>query len=358
MHIRKLGTGYRVIVQHRGMRRSATARTKSEAQRKGAEMLVGLGDVRPTERVTVGELLTAWLYQTEADHKPTYHLDVCRVWAKVPETFTMRPVADVGPLVVDLLYRQLAKDGWTPHRLQRLHRTLAAAWTKIAIPYGYTTSNPMAIARPPACAPSKAGAPDMVQVRTLLAAATGTIRLYLELAARTGARRGELCALQWPDVGIAQLSIKRSIADLPGRRSVVGDTKTGQKGHRVLALDATCVELLVAHHARQTELAAKSNLPAPLWVFSTNAGMTPWRTDYISREFARLCDRCGVDGVRLHDLRHFVATQMLAGGVPLQTVAGRLGHTQISTTSDTYGSFVPAADRAAADLLDARLLGG
>ena len=46
-----------------------------------------------------------------------------------------------------------------------------------------------------------------------------------------------------------------------------------------------------------------------------------------------------------------MATQLLAGGVPISTVAGRLGHARASTTLNVYSHFVPATDRAAADLL-------
>ena len=60
---------------------------------------------------------------------------------------------------------------------------------------------------------------------------------------------------------------------------------------------------------------------------------------------------------RLHDLRHFMATQMLAHGVAVVTVAQRLGHARASTTLNVYGHCVPGADRDAADYI-ADLLAG
>jgi hypothetical protein len=65
----------------------------------------------------------------------------------------------------------------------------------------------------------------------------------------------------------------------------------------------------------------------------------------------------GITGVRLHDLRHYVATTLLSAGVDVRTVAGRLGHSNASTTLNVYGHFQPAADRAAAEI-SGRLLGG
>jgi integrase len=59
----------------------------------------------------------------------------------------------------------------------------------------------------------------------------------------------------------------------------------------------------------------------------------------------------GFKGVRLHDLRHLVATRMLAAGVPLPTVSGRLGHANSSTTLNVYSHFLQASDREAAEVL-------
>ena len=55
--------------------------------------------------------------------------------------------------------------------------------------------------------------------------------------------------------------------------------------------------------------------------------------------------------MRLHDLRHFVATQLLSAGVDVRTVAGRLGHRNASTTLNVYAAFLEQTDKAAADII-------
>ena len=64
-----------------------------------------------------------------------------------------------------------------------------------------------------------------------------------------------------------------------------------------------------------------------------------------------LCARAGIENVRLHDLRHYVATRLLAAGVDVRTVAGRLGHRNLATTLNVYAHFVPEVDQQAADVL-------
>jgi integrase len=59
--------------------------------------------------------------------------------------------------------------------------------------------------------------------------------------------------------------------------------------------------------------------------------------------------------VRVHDLRHFVATELLTAGIDVRTVSNRLGHARTSTTLDVYWAFVPARDHEAAGHLDALL---
>lgn len=59
----------------------------------------------------------------------------------------------------------------------------------------------------------------------------------------------------------------------------------------------------------------------------------------------------GLEGVRLHDLRHFTATQLLVAGIEPVTVAGRLGHSTPTLTVRTYAASLPERDRAGADLI-------
>ena len=59
--------------------------------------------------------------------------------------------------------------------------------------------------------------------------------------------------------------------------------------------------------------------------------------------------KLGLRSTRLHALRHYTATELLAAGVDLRTVAGRLGHGDGGvTTLRTYAGRVTEADRRAA----------
>ena len=92
------------------------------------------------------------------------------------------------------------------------------------------------------------------------------------------------------------------------------------------------------------------------FVFTITAdGSTPLHPDTVSAGFRRLCDKAGMTGVRLHDLRHLHATQLLAAGVPVRTVSGRLGHANAATTLNVYAHFLEASDRDAAAVIGSLL---
>jgi len=65
----------------------------------------------------------------------------------------------------------------------------------------------------------------------------------------------------------------------------------------------------------------------------------------------RVLRRAGLRAVRLHDLRHTLATLLLETGTPIAFVQGQLGHSSIQMTVDRYGHIRPEVRREAGDQL-------
>lgn len=355
VNITQLPSGsWRVEVSHKGQRRTATARTRTEAKQRGAELAVALGLTPRRSTVDVSQLLAYWL--DAFDGSVTFRSDAVRVIGALPDSFTARSLDDVTPVVIEHLYRHLGADGYSVHRVRRVHTVLSSAWT-MALRYEWASVNPFASAKKPAVPQRRVQAPSADDVRRLLNAADGVFALYLELAATIGARRGELVALQWGDVNGTTLDIHRALAYTAQSGIVEVDGKIGAKGHRIVSVSPQLAARLKTHRADQVKMALAHGLPSPLWVFSDTAGCEPWIPDTVSTRFRRLRTKVGLDHVRAHDLRHFMASESLAAGVPLSVVGDRLGHVNRATTSDTYGHLVPAADRQVADIMG-RLLNG
>jgi integrase len=62
--------------------------------------------------------------------------------------------------------------------------------------------------------------------------------------------------------------------------------------------------------------------------------------------------------VRLHDVRHTVATLLLEQGIHPRAVADRLGHTDATLVLRTYGHTLAAHEQRAADALGGLLTAG
>jgi integrase len=357
MHLRKLSSGHwHWIVKVHGSVRRGTELSKAKAKMAASEAEIDLGRVPRGSNATFGELLEAHL--ADREYAPTLHYDLRRLIDRLDDDVKAWRVRDIEAIAVEHLYRRLAAQGWKPNTLKRLHMVSGSAF-KRALGYGWVTTNPFRVARAPRVERSQVTAPSVEQVRSILDSfqADTSLRMFLRISATTGARRGEVCALQWPDIDLdtGTVVIRRSVAHVTGIGLVISEGKTGAKGHRVIGIDPATVTMLSAHKQRQTALAVAARLSTPLWVFSHDAGISPWRGDYVSRSFRNARDAAGAQGVRLHDLRHHVATQMLASGDPVTVVSKRLGHASPVTTLGVYAHMVPAADRTAADRLGSAL---
>lgn len=358
MHLEQLpNKRWRAAVCVKGKRRSVTCQTKGEARFAGAELMLEMGGQPYDGTSTVGELIAGHLAQVIDSWSPTTHDDMRRVAGRLPDTFLDRPIATITPAVLAGLYRQLARDKWSPHRIKRAHTLLSVSF-RDAVVYGWVRTNPCRDVSPPKIDVVDVKAPTDEQVRAVLAEA-GDLRLFLLVAHCTGARRGEVVALKWSDIDLdaATMRISRSLAQKVGTAAVERGTKTGAKGHRKLPIDLPTSAALRHHRAAQIEAALADGLPAPVWVFSLDAGQTPWRPDHASRLFLQARKRANVEGVRLHGIRHYVATTMLQDGEAPIDVAAQLGHASVTTTLSTYASYMPGRGRDAADRRAERLMG-
>ena len=142
------------------------------------------------------------------------------------------------------------------------------------------------------------------------AARSGSVRASAVAAIRllmlTGCRRDEILTLKWQDV------------DLGAGELHLRDSKTGA---RDIPLPRAAAELL----------AGLPRMPGNPWVIP---GRKPeGRLSNLNDHWQRIRKRAGLEGVRIHDLRHSFASRALALGESLPTIGRLLGHGQVTTTA-------------------------
>jgi integrase len=408
-HIRQRPFGYEIAVPEgrdpitkRYRYRYAYAETLEEAE---AERQRLVGEVtsgrKPRTQATFGQLLDEVIKVTDLDPQTMYGYEGYIERTIRPALGTI-PVHDLEarPELLDRLYAELRRcwklcggrrglidhrpagrgkrleDGTPDHECDarcRPHQCKPAAASTVAqihavikrtLGYGvrwkWLGENPALAASPPEVNGEHDDPPTPDEAVRLLAAAgehSYAMEVLTWLALITGARRGELCALRWPNINSEEedLLIGGSYMVRQGQRRVK-QTKTHRK--RRLALDPGTLELLADYkeHCRKAAAAAGTEFDEDGFIFSADgSGRQPWNPDTISDWFRKIAAAAGVS-TTLHGLRHYNATQMLSSGIDIRTAAGRLGHGGGGTmTLSVYAHRTRPTDQRAAVLLAEQL---
>lgn len=205
---------------------------------------------------------------------------------------------------------------------------------------------------------SKALQPE--QLKAVLAALEGEplpFRALITFFISTGCRRGEALALTWDKVDFVrrEVLINQSMIYLPETGIQSGPTKTDNS--RRVALPDETIDLLRKLWAEQAknrlrlgDLWEDSNLVFPRW------NGKPMNPGNVNLELTAFCDRHGLPHINPHLFRHSAASVLLSNGVDVLTVAGMLGHSDVSTTLDTYAHAIDEARHKTADCISETIL--
>jgi integrase len=248
----------------------------------------------------------------------------------------------------------------SPATILRIHSVISSA-LELAVRYEWAERNVAKNARPPH--PRKRDpdppTPELAaRLLNLVWAEDEEFGLYLWTAITTGARRGEVSAPRENrfDFACQQVRVTATYIVKQGNR-IEKAPKDGEG--RVLSLDLLTCELLRERFQRRRAEARSlgAEVPEDAFAFSPDpAGHTPWNPDTMTHRYRRYARRVGIAS-SLKELRHYSATQLLAAGTDLNTVAGRPGHTEGSTTLKFYAQFTRPADQRAAAVIASQLDG-
>ena len=306
---------------------------------------------------TFEQLCIQWLALAENDLSPTTLRRYKNLLSKrILPALGSRRINSIRTVDLDRLYLGLSNDvGLAPATVRQAHAVIRRAFRQ-AVRWGWIATNPATNATPPRLVRADLSPPNVDQVGKLLQQASTDdpdLGRFLHVAASTGARRGEICALRWRnlDAKLKTLTIERSIIEIPGG---IAEKDTKNHANRRMALDPGTLSVLEEQRRDALKRAAQSGakLTDESFIFSREPdGLIPWIPGNVTRRFQSLRRALGYDSMRLHDLRHFTATRLMAAGVPVRTVSGRLGHANPSTTLSVYSHFVAASDQVAASVM-------
>ncbi len=252
-----------------------------------------------------------------------------------------RRLVELRAADVETMVARLVGGGLSPNTAALARRVLVACLSDAErderIPRNVARSS-----RPPRVEPKDRRRLTTDEVRHLLALAAVDPRtdLLVHLALGTGARVGELCALDWSDIDLeaGTMTVRGTLS----RVGIVGPPKS-RRSRRVVALPGFTLNAL------RRELERRLGATGPILTGAAPGGrVTIQRT---GEWWRALRDRAGIGSdVRFHDLRGTAATFALAAGVTPTEVARSLGHDP-AVLMRTYAGAIPGGRELVADAI-------
>lgn len=183
--------------------------------------------------------------------------------------------------------------------------------------------------------------PTPEQVRCALTAAPAWFRPFIAMCAFAGLRLGEAAGLQAGDVDFLgrRIQIARQVQ---GENRATAKVVLPKFGSERTVHVPEALTVMLARHIEQVGTRGSEQF---LFfdggaLLNRNSAGGYWR---------RTREVVGLNGFTLHDLRHFFASGLIAGGCDVVTVQQALGHSSASITLNVYSHLWPdAEDRARA----------
>jgi integrase len=332
--------------------------TRSEANRRLRELTAraDAGEHVPSSRTTLEIWATEWLAllaRGEASGMRRKGRVTPRTRERYQEllasyvlpTLGSCPIQKLTPTQIDRLYIEL-EQRLSSATVRHVHTALKACLAT-AVRKAVLVNNPAGRADAPRKVDPEVGrALSVEEVTQLLAGFTDTVyHPIIATAVMTGARLSEILALPWSAVNFAAntITISRAIERTREFGTVIKEPKSW-RGKRTIGIDPALTTILKAQHMQHLRLRAGVSeqavvslgavrLPAEALVFPATTARDG-RFDFarirnaraLTKEIRARFRELGFAGLRFHDLRVTHATALLDRGVPVHTVAQRLGN--------------------------------
>jgi integrase len=345
-HVRKRGKSWCFVIdvgrdpetQKRRQRWQSgftTRKAAEEAMRKALGRL-DVGDDPIPERITVAELAERALSHWEAEGRRTSTL---REYRRLLRQRIRPGLADVEVRKVKPAHCQAIIDTAVAEGISAAQlRAVLGSMFQLALRWELTATNPVRATTAHAKQRPKLTVPNAAELRALTECSRGTLwEIPMLLAATTGARRAEVLGLTWAacDLENGAVRVERTLQRVDGRLVFV-PPKTG-RSRRTIPLPNFALARLRQHRADQSR---RRLMLGRAWcdldlVCEAGDGH-PLEPDSFSKGAGRIAAKIGLHGMRLHDVRHGVATVLARSGLAPFETSELLGHASPAFTMSVY----------------------
>lgn len=319
-----------------------------------ASMVTGQYVDPKNAKTTVGDWCDTWLAGYRGNRPSTVRQAEVHI-AKIKAAFGTTPLGSVRPSHVRTWLAGLAAEGLAQSYVYALHARLAQLYSD-AIHDGLVAKSPCSRRTSPGAGKQRPYVCTTDQMWALHDAMPEHLRAAVLLGAFAGLRLAEVCGLRVADVDFMRGVISPEV-QYPADPLKTETSRTPVPIPQSLALE-------LAAHVASTDRRGD-------WMLGNMWGeqLAPWtlerairaarhaHTSPLPRGHDVKCTGCLIPGLpptfRFHDLRHYLASMLIASGADVKVVQARLRHASAKTTLDTYAHLWPDADESTRAAIDA-----
>ncbi|GKU79436.1 site-specific integrase [Paenibacillus sp. L3-i20] len=260
--------------------------------------------------------------------------------------FSNKEMGKITTQMIEKFYAHLSiETGLAERTIQDIHKIIKSSF-KTAIKRKYLSYNPAADAEAPKVPHKEMSVWNLEETTNFLKLAEkNDLHIAFHLALTTGMRQSEILGLRWKDIDFEENALRvRQTLSHDGKQ-LITDTKT-KSSARTISLIGRTLDDLRKHQKiiKKQRLLAGSLYQDNDLVICTKFGK-PLNPRNLLRTFYKLMKKADVPKIRFHDLRHTVATLMLARNINPKVVKEILGHSDIRVTLDTYSHVLPSVHK-------------
>ena len=259
--------------------------------------------------------------------------------------FAEAPLVNIQLVDIQEWLSDLGRSGLSVSRIRQAY-FLVGQILGAAVASGYLAKSPCVGVKLPRMQVREMRFLTSEQVETLAASIRQPYGVLVHTLAYGGLRWGEAVALRRGRCELlrSRLHVVEAVSET-SEGLVFGPTKTYQR--RTVVVPGFLRDLLAEH------LAAQGAADLDALVFPSPAGAPIRRGNFHRRLWRPAVEAAGLEGLRVHDLRHTCAALLIAENAHPKAVQAHLGHSSIQVTMDRYGHLFPSDAEDLADRLDA-----
>ncbi|MGS7094792.1 tyrosine-type recombinase/integrase [Streptococcus pyogenes] len=327
---------------------SITGRTRKEVNQKAKHAQLdflsnGSTIKRKVVIKTFKELSHLWLETYKLTVKPqTYDATVTRLNRHIMPTLGNMKVDKITASDIQMLINRLSKYYVNYTAVRSVIRKVLQQGVLLGL-IDYNSARDIILPRKQPNAKKKVKFIDLSDLKSFLehleTSQHKRYNLYFDavlyqLLLSTGLRIGEACASEWGDIDLENGTI--AINKTYNKNLKFLSTAKTQSGNRVISVDKKTLRSLKLYQMRQRQLFNEVGARVSEVVFATptrkyfNASVRQSVLD-------TRCKEAGIERFTFHAFRHTHTSLLLNAGISYKELQYRLGHANISMTSDTYG---------------------